>query len=193
MEASRSPWSSLSPYNRSQMEAPPSPCHPEEKTCLRPVKGAMNSAGHRALDGCPMFAPAYVGRKSRAKPIQRFWSIKVRLFIGAQPRDLQFYGPFGKWFSAFRSSVPGFPYLTAAGNEHVCDSPKRETQELHQGHKTRQEIRGSVQHPNPRQDEKTGPPRSLHFYSPETVLGRTVKTLMPRARWRRDQQIPPRA
>jgi hypothetical protein len=26
------------------------------------------------LDGCPMFAPAYVGRKRRAKPIKRFYS-----------------------------------------------------------------------------------------------------------------------
>jgi hypothetical protein len=35
MEASRSPWSSLNPNNRSQMEAPPSPCHPERSrgTC----------------------------------------------------------------------------------------------------------------------------------------------------------------
>jgi hypothetical protein len=35
MEASRSPGSSLNPNNRSQMEAPPSPCHPERSrgTC----------------------------------------------------------------------------------------------------------------------------------------------------------------
>ena len=26
----------------------------------------------RNLDGCPMFAPAYVGRKRRAKPFKRF-------------------------------------------------------------------------------------------------------------------------
>jgi hypothetical protein len=56
MEAPPSPWSSLNPNNRSRMEAPPSPCHPEEPTCLCQVKGAMNSTGRRALDGCPMFA-----------------------------------------------------------------------------------------------------------------------------------------
>ena len=39
---------------------------------LREDKGAMNTTGHRALDGCPMFASAYVGRKSWAKPIQCF-------------------------------------------------------------------------------------------------------------------------
>ncbi len=51
------------------MEAPPSPCHPEEPTCLRQVKGALNSTGHRGLDGSPMFALANVGRKSRATRI----------------------------------------------------------------------------------------------------------------------------
>ncbi len=63
------------------------PCHPEETTCLRQVKGAMNSAGHRALDGCPMFAPAYVGRKSRAKPLELGSGYGCSL--GAKPRDLQ--------------------------------------------------------------------------------------------------------
>jgi hypothetical protein len=38
-------------------------------------KGGINTTGNRALDGCPMFAPAYVGRKRRAKPIKRFSSI----------------------------------------------------------------------------------------------------------------------
>jgi hypothetical protein len=52
------------------------PFHPEEPTCLRQVKGAMNSTDHRGLDGCPMFALANVGRKSRAKPLQRFWSVQ---------------------------------------------------------------------------------------------------------------------
>ena len=61
-------------FNRKN--APPSPCHPEEPTCLLQVKGAMNSTGRRALDGCPMFAPANVGRKSRAKPLERFWSVQ---------------------------------------------------------------------------------------------------------------------
>jgi hypothetical protein len=51
---------------------------------LRQVKGAMNSAGHRGLDGCPMFALANVGRKSRAKPIQRFGRSGVRLFIRSE-------------------------------------------------------------------------------------------------------------
>jgi hypothetical protein len=57
----------------------------------------MNSTGRRGLDGCPVFALANVGRKSRAtwiscyaalyqrhevqqeirgKPIQRFWSVQ---------------------------------------------------------------------------------------------------------------------
>ncbi len=56
----------LDPNDQYPMEAPLSLCHPEEPTCLRQVKGAMNSTGHRGLDGCPMFALANVGRKSRA-------------------------------------------------------------------------------------------------------------------------------
>ena len=103
-----SPVSSLNPNNRSPMEAPPSPCHPEEPTCLREVKGAMNSTGHRGPDGCPMFAPAYVGRKSRAKPLKRFLVVSgYGCSLGAQPRDLQFYGPFGQMFFCFFDSVPG--------------------------------------------------------------------------------------
>ena len=50
----------------------------------------MNSAGHRALDGFPVFAPANVGRKSRAKPLPRFWSVQ---------------GTVVHW----NWSVPGFP------------------------------------------------------------------------------------
>ncbi len=62
----------------------------------------MNSTGHRALDVCPMFAPAYVGRKRRAKPIKRFWSAPgYGCSIRAQPRYLQFYGPFGEMFFCF--------------------------------------------------------------------------------------------
>jgi hypothetical protein len=110
IEASRSPWSSLNPNNRSPMEAPPSPCHPEEPTCLRQVKGEMSSTGHRGLDGCPMFAPANVGRKRRAKPPPTLLvGPGYGCSLGAQPRDLQFYGPFKEMFFCFRQSVLGFP------------------------------------------------------------------------------------
>ncbi len=80
---------SLHPNNRSPMEAPLSRCHPEEPTCLRQVKGAMNSTGRRALDGCPMFAPAYVGRKRRAKPLQRFWSVQGAVVHWEEPTCLR--------------------------------------------------------------------------------------------------------
>ncbi len=140
--------------------------HPEEPTCLRQVKGAMNSAGHRALDGCPMFAPAYVGRKSRAKPLERFYSVQGTVVHPERSRgtcsstDLS-----GKCFrflpersrAVCRLEKPQFTptnlssrperirisCLTAVSNDHACGSPKRETQELHQRDKARQEIRGS--------------------------------------------------
>ncbi len=50
--------------------------HLDETTCLRQLKAGMNGTGRRALDGCPMFAPAYVGRKRWAKPFKRFYSIE---------------------------------------------------------------------------------------------------------------------
>ena len=45
--------------NYSLWERPPSPCHLEEATCLRQVKGEMNGISRRVnrdLSGCPMFA-----------------------------------------------------------------------------------------------------------------------------------------
>jgi hypothetical protein len=82
---------SVDPMNQYPMKAPPSTCHPEEPTCLRQVKGAMNSTGRRALDGCPMFAPANVGRKRRAKPHPTLLGCpRYGCSLGAKSRDLLF-------------------------------------------------------------------------------------------------------
>ena len=83
-EASRSPLSSLNPNNRSQMEAPPSPCHPEEPTYLRQVKGAMNSTGHRALDGAPCSRQRTWAEKAGRSPSNAFSRSRVRLFIRSE-------------------------------------------------------------------------------------------------------------
>ena len=48
------------------------PLHPKPQPSLRTKQ---NPTDQTEPDGCPMFAPAYVGRKSRAKPFHCFYSL----------------------------------------------------------------------------------------------------------------------